>query len=135
MRHTLLLSAVVMASLCVGGAANAQASDIGKTLYGDYCSACHGMEGKGDGEMAMVLTVKPPNLTLLSQRNNGAFPMLKVIHIIDGRTGVRAHGGQMPVWGQTFSDMAGGAENPVGSVIEARGKVMSLATYLESIQQ
>jgi hypothetical protein len=85
--------------------------------------------------MADVVTIKAPNLTLLKERHDGVFPMLDVIHIIDGRTGVRAHGGIMPVWGQVFSDDAAASSGLYGSVLETRGRIMSLALYLESIQK
>lgn len=116
-------------------AAPSSAEDMGQgaALYGEWCAACHGASGKGDGDMAGVMTIPAPNLTALSAGNDGVFPMLGVIHTIDGRTGIRAHGGMMPVFGRVFStDEAG---NPYGSVLEARGRVLSLALYLESIQQ
>ncbi len=125
---------LVLGSIGVGGA-SAQDADIGKALYGDYCAACHGASGMGDGDMANVLTIPAPNLTLLAQQNDGQFPMLKVIHIIDGRTGVRAHGGPMPVFGRVFGAGDASAANPYGSVLEVRGRVLSLALYLESIQK
>ncbi len=35
----------------------------GATLYAMYCSACHGMEGKGDGPGSAALEPKPANHT------------------------------------------------------------------------
>ncbi|SPH23722.1 hypothetical protein DEA8626_02790 [Defluviimonas aquaemixtae] len=115
--------------------ASAQDVDIGAELYTDYCAACHGASGMGDGDMANMMTIPAPNLTLLASENDGDFPMLKMIHIIDGRTGVRAHGGPMPVFGRVFDSDGMGPENPYGSVLEVRGRVLSLALYLESIQK
>lgn len=112
-----------------------QEADIGAQLYGDYCSACHGPGALGDGDMANVVSIPSPNLTLLSKRNDGEFPMLKVLQIIDGRSGVRAHGGVMPLWGRVFSDEVGESAGPYGSVLEVRGRILSLAKYLESLQQ
>lgn len=113
----------------------AQSPDIGAHLYMDYCAACHGESGKGDGDMANLMTIASPNLTLLAKNNDGEFPMLKVIHIIDGRTGLRAHGGPMPVFGKVFTSTEPGPANPYGSILEARGRVMSVAYYLETIQE
>ncbi|MCH8068074.1 MAG: c-type cytochrome [Candidatus Marinimicrobia bacterium] len=31
----------------------------GETLYQEYCSACHGLQGKGDGELAYLVYPKP----------------------------------------------------------------------------
>lgn len=124
-----------LATLVSIGSAAAQDADIGAQLYADYCAACHGATGMGDGDMADVVKVPSPNLTLLAQNNDGVFPMLDVLHIIDGRSGTRAHGGAMPLWGRVFSDEIGDSEGEYGSVLEVRGRVLSLAKYLESIQQ
>jgi mono/diheme cytochrome c family protein len=125
----------VIAMTSALGVTAAQAQDLGAQLYADYCAACHGASGKGDGDMANVMTIPSPNLTLLAKANDGSFPMLQVIHVIDGRTGVRAHGGTMPVFGKVFQTEAGGGNGDYGPVLESRGRVLSLAMYLESIQQ
>ena len=135
MKLGLVLSSVLVAGSMMSFAASAQEADIGAKLYMDYCSACHGATGLGDGDMADVVNIPSPNLTLLAKNNDGAFPMLKVLQIIDGRSGVRAHGGAMPLWGQVFSDEIGDSEGAYGSVLEVRGRLLSLATYLESIQK
>ena len=124
-----------LAGVVSAGSATAQDSDIGAQLYADYCAACHGAAGLGDGDMADVVNVPSPNLTLLAKNNDGVFPMLDVLHVIDGRSGTRAHGGAMPLWGRVFSDQIGDSEGEYGSVLEVRGRVLSLAKYLESIQQ
>jgi mono/diheme cytochrome c family protein len=135
MKLNKVLSSVCLACSMTAFAASAQQADIGAQLYADYCSACHGASGLGDGDMADVVNIPSPNLTLLAQNNDGVFPMLNVLHIIDGRTGLRAHGGVMPVWGRVFSDQIGDADGPYGSVLEVRGRLLSLATYLESLQK
>jgi len=80
------------------------------------------------------MTVAVPSLTGLSAANDGVFPMLKVIHTIDGRQGTRGHGYPMPVWGSRFEaeleDMG-----PYGAEAVVRGRVLSIAYYLESIQE
>lgn len=135
MKLNKVLSSVCLACSMTAFAASAQQADIGAQLYADYCSACHGASGLGDGDMADVVNIPSPNLTLLAQNNDGVFPMLNVLHIIDGRTGLRAHGGVMPVWGRVFSDQIGDADGPYGSVLEVRGRLLSLASYLESLQK
>lgn len=131
---TVLSSALILGSLTTF-AAFAEETDIGAGLYASYCAACHGATGKGDGDMANVVSIPSPNLTLLAKNNDGVFPMLRVLQVIDGRSGVRAHGGAMPLWGQVFSDEIGDADGPYGSVLEVRGRVLSLASYLESMQE
>jgi mono/diheme cytochrome c family protein len=129
-----ILSATLAVCL-VGTAAQADELADGKRLYDEFCMACHGAAGKGAGEIADLLTVDVPDLTHLADRNDGAFPMLEVIHIIDGRTGIRAHGGPMPLYGSMFSNQSALAGTGYGSVIETRGRILSLAMYLESIQE
>ena len=51
----------------------------------------------------------------------------------DGRTGVRAHGGPMPVYGRIFSAEAAD-HGTYSAVMEARGRILSIAYYLESLQ-
>jgi hypothetical protein len=85
----------------------ADETDIGARLYQESCSGCHGASGKGGGELSQLLSIKTPALTGLAAANDGAFPMLEVIHIIDGRTGVRAHGGPIPTTVQWSRSGAG----------------------------
>ena len=82
----------------------AQDNSVGEAAFSVACAVCHGSSGQGGGEFADVLTVKPPDPTTISDRNNGVFPYLKVFQIVDGRATVRAHGTSvMPIWGDYFS--------------------------------
>ena len=132
MTPKLLMAAATLTALA-GAPALAQNIDVGGELYQQYCSTCHGADGKGAGQLTEILTTKVPDLVGLSSRNGGIFPMLEVIHIIDGRTGVRAHGGPMPVYGEIFT-RSSPAKGTYDQVLEARGMVLSLAYYLETIQ-
>lgn len=127
-----------MLGVLVSGPVLAEDHAFGKQLYDRYCASCHGASADGHGPkssaLAGLLQVDVPEITGLSQKNDGVFPMLEVIHLIDGRTGVRAHGGAMPVWGTVFSSETD-ALGIYGSAIETRGRLLSLALYLESIQQ
>lgn len=121
-----------MAALCMAGAGVADES--GKAIYMDACASCHGESAAGDGPLAELMTVAVPPLTGLSAANDGMFPMLSVVHTIDGRQGVKGHGYPMPVWGKRFAkdvDMAG----TFGAEAVVRGRILSIAYYLESIQQ
>lgn len=53
MRSTYLLMPAIIAGLTVTGAALAQEADPGQMLYTDYCAACHGASGMGDGTWPM----------------------------------------------------------------------------------
>lgn len=135
MRLTGVTALSLVAGLAGLGVAHAQDTDLGKDLYIQYCGSCHGVEAKGDGPLTELLTQEVPDLTGLAARNDGVFPMLDVIHIVDGRTGVRSHGGPMPVWGEIFTEERAGMGGPYGDVLVVRGRVLSLALYLESVQE
>jgi mono/diheme cytochrome c family protein len=133
MHKSAFFAVATMSALCAGPVLSEEMSDPGQTTYVQYCAACHGEYGMGQGAVADVLTTDVPDLTTLAARNDGVFPMLQVIHVIDGRTGLRAHGGPMPVFGALFSDDAD--LGPYGGPVYTRGKILSLAYYLESIQK
>lgn len=125
----------VFVAFAVQMPAFAEELDVGARLYQESCSGCHGATGKGGGELSQLLNVQTPALTGLTAANDGVFPMLDVIHIIDGRSGVRAHGGPMPIFGSLYTASSVTAGTDYGSVIEVRGRILSLAMYLESIQE
>lgn len=127
-------AATAFASLLLAAPAPAQDADIGAELYAQSCAGCHGEKADGKGPVADVFKIEVPALTDLAARNDGAFPMLQVIHIIDGRTGLRGHEGVMPVFGTLFTEEQA-YRGDYGAVLEARGRIMSIALYLESIQQ
>jgi len=80
----------------------------GPALYKAYCAVCHGNDGKGAGPMAKSLLVPPSDLTHISIRNGGSFPMERIEKIISGQEPLPAgHGTRvMPVWGPIFSQIA-----------------------------
>jgi mono/diheme cytochrome c family protein len=125
--------------LVVGLGLPAMAQDApepaGQLEYLYNCSACHGETGLGDGSIARYLNVETPGLTRLSAGNDGVFPLLHVIQVIDGRTGVGPHGTLMPIWGERFMASALEDAGHFGAEVIVRGRVLSLARYLETIQE
>jgi len=121
-------------ALLVSGVGMAVADEVGKIEYDNACAACHGATGLGDGPLAEMMTVPVPDLTGLQAANDGKFPMLDVIQFIDGRTGTRGHGYPMPVWGDRFKasmeDMGS-----YGAEVQIRGRILSLAYFLQSLQK
>jgi mono/diheme cytochrome c family protein len=97
----------------------------GRELYLDYCSSCHGLQGKGDGPAGPTLKERPPDLTRLSAKMKGQFPKAYVREtIVSGRA---AHGSpDMPTWGPIFREVEGARE--------AGERVNDLVRYLEQIQ-
>jgi len=103
----------------------------GRVRYQDDCSGCHGPRADGDGTVAAILTIAPPDLTIMSKDNGGEFPADRVRRVIDGRDSpAAAHGPvEMPVWGQHYKrSLPGYSEEPV------QRKIDELVAYLQSIQ-
>ena len=102
----------------------------GKRLFEEHCAFCHGAEAKGGGPFAASLKVWPPDLTVLSRKNNGTFPELHVSEVIDGEFEKPAHGSrEMPIWGPIFRAAAHGKND------SAQVRIKALTQYLESIQE
>ncbi len=99
----------------------------GNVLYITYCATCHGDFGKGNGPMARVLKVPPPDLTQIAARRGGAFPVKFVEETIAG-SDLASHGTrEMPLWGPIFSQVAW--DQDLGRI-----RIASLVQYLQSIQ-
>jgi len=101
----------------------------GALVYRNYCATCHGMAGKGNGPAAPALRTPPPDLTVMAKNNDGNFPDLKVLHILENGTDLAAHGSKdMPIWGPIFRSM--GPDRNLG-----RLRQVNLTDYLKSIQE
>jgi mono/diheme cytochrome c family protein len=101
----------------------------GPALYKAYCASCHGTDAKGGGAMAKSLKVPPADLTRISARNAGKFPLMRIEKIISGeeQTGSGHGTREMPVWGTIFSQVA--RDQDLGRV-----RIDNLARYLRDIQ-
>jgi mono/diheme cytochrome c family protein len=92
-----------VAAILIPDASYAQNKDSGQYWFSNYCSSCHGREGRGDGPVAKALSRPPADLTRLAADNGGTFPAERIIQVIDGRHDVAAHGTrEMPVWGKAL---------------------------------
>lgn len=97
-----------------------------------HCAACHAVDARGNGPVAPMLMRRPPDLTLLSARNDGDFPDDRVFWIIDGRGEVKAHGPrEMPVWGYEFSPATTG----LSLAPEAEARIRRIVDYLKTLQR
>jgi mono/diheme cytochrome c family protein len=119
------------------GLAGAQAPDpqSGQALFVTHCAQCHGADARGTGPMAEIIAIDTPDLTGLSARNGGAFPLEAVARQIDGRAPLLAHGGDMPVFGP-FLDSDGRAvfELPSGQPMMTSVPVADLLVFLQTVQ-
>lgn len=130
---TLLASAACAEVRTKSDAASEVVVQIGRESYVQYCSSCHGADGRGGGPVAPALKTPPPDLTKLSARREGRFSEKEIASLIDGRDMPAVHGTrEMPVWGKRFSEQLGGGEIGEESV---RGQLLVLVEYLRSIQR
>ncbi|MHA6323540.1 c-type cytochrome [Roseivivax sp. CAU 1753] len=136
------LKKILIATAFVLSASAGQAEDsaivLGKSAYGALCAVCHGVDGKGGGQIAELFEVEPPNLTKLSERADGRFPFADAYQTIVLGMEAPGHGpSEMPVWGDYF--MADALEdrgvNATDAIFIASGRAFALTIYLESIQE
>lgn len=103
----------------------------GPGVFRNYCAACHGADGHGDGPVAKALKRDVPDITRLAQHNSGAFPAVHVRNTIMFGTDelFPAHGAKgMPMWGPVFHEIE--FDQDLGNV-----RLENLVKYLQSIQR
>ena len=107
--------------------------DQGQKLYLQYCSSCHGIDGRGNGTVTPYLKLKVPDLSLLKKNHKGIYPLSDVMAAIDGSRAVRAHGDrQMPVWGEQFRKEA---EKEKYTELTSLLKAKVIAEYVATLQR
>lgn len=133
MRMIVPLMALLGLSACIL-VARPDPLPTGAMDFADYCSACHGLSGKGDGDLATTLSRRPANLTTLSARSGGTFPTTRVMAKIWGYTGGRQGGAVMP----TFGDLLDGDTIPYdggdGIMTPTPIRLVQIAEHLKSLQ-
>lgn len=107
----------------------------GRALYLDYCASCHGTEGRGDGPAAAGLGKTPADLAALSARNDGVFPSVHVMSVIDGYTRRGDRSSMMPELGMVLQ------EGPLVMVDTGDGiatptpaNLVALSNYVKTLQ-
>jgi len=133
MKRLLALATIVL----FGSVSAALAQDLvtGQYEYMNNCAPCHGESATGNGPLVTFFKAPVPDLTVLARDNDGVFPFLETLMIVDGRSGLRGHGGTMPVWGDTFEAEAAEQAGIYGAEVLARGRLLSLVDYLVTVQQ
>jgi mono/diheme cytochrome c family protein len=136
---------IASAVIGFGACALAQDIDVGKIEYQSSCAACHGADGKGKGPFGAALKSAPTDLTVLSKKNNGVFPVNAVYEVVDGRTSISSHGTrEMPIWGYRYRPpeayrlkqaddyVYSPPASPEGVV---HGRILAVIDYLNRIQE
>ncbi len=127
--------ALLALALLAAGPAVAQDATRGARLFQENCAVCHGAGLRGDGPMAELLVVPPPDLTRIAARYDGVFPRAGIAWKIDGRDPILSHGGDMPLFGFVFSEMSEVIASPGGQTVLTSREVIDIVTYLESVQE
>ncbi|MGI3183969.1 c-type cytochrome [Nioella aestuarii] len=131
----LVFSGAAIAALFLAATSVVAQEESGRQEYMIACAGCHGESARGDGPLASLLNIHTPNLTMLSENvGNGEFPFEYTLWMIDGRRIIRAHGSEMPVWGDRYQASSTSERGESDDMI-VRGRILSLVYYLESIQE
>ena len=134
---TFTLISFSIASAHAQQSSTSQTVDVGKYEYESHCAICHGSNGKGPDREPYwnLLSKNIPNLTILSSRNGGVFPFMRVYETVDGRNEVQAHGPRdMPVWGKEFTAQSLDLNPYYNPEAFARAKILALTEYVYRLQ-
>ncbi len=127
-----LISGVVLArSAAAQTGARAEILKEGKDEYTEHCAACHGVDGRGGGELGQKLFKPPGDLTTIARNNDGQFPFWRAFEVIAGEKTVEGHDTMhMPEFISRLrrDDFKRGFH-------QAHLRVLQLTHYLESIQE
>jgi mono/diheme cytochrome c family protein len=133
-RKSVILSALVLVA-CAAMAQIQHAPKVppnveaGKQTYMEHCATCHGNDGRGNGPVASVLRMPPPDLRTLALRHGGKFPEDYVTNVLRFGIQIPAHGtSDMPVWGPIFGVLENGNE------LAVRRRIKYLCDFLATIQ-
>ena len=101
----------------------------GVDIYRAHCASCHGVAGQGDGPAASALNTELPDLSRITQRSGGVFPVGRVRKIIVGDEVIPGHGSrEMPIWGPIFHQIQ--EDRDYGEI-----RLQNITDYLKSIQK
>lgn len=126
-------SIALLLAVLVGSPIMAQDAARGAYLFDRHCAVCHGTGLRGDGPMAEVLMVPPPDLTRIAERYDG-FPRVGIAWKIDGRDPLVSHGGDMPLFGFVFGEMSQVMRDGAQTLLTAP-EVVDLVAFLERSQE
>lgn len=126
---------LTVAMVLLAGPAAAQDAGAGAQIYLRACAACHGLDARGEGEMAVILTVAPPDLTALAALSGGVFPVARAAARIDGRDPLLAHGGEMPVFGDWLEGEETMIQSEAGQPVLVGRALADLLAFLAAIQE
>ncbi|WP_223274804.1 cytochrome c [Tateyamaria sp. syn59] len=128
----------VAAFLAVGCAPEMREPDVsaahGARLFMQDCAVCHAGDGTGAGVASLGLGGPPPDLTTLTERNDGVYPEDFVMSVIDGFNRRDHPSSAMPEFGnEDLGPLVQVEEDGVSTPIPS--DLIALSAYLETIQK
>lgn len=130
MPRTSLALALAFAALPLSASA-----ESGAQLFREACAGCHGVTAQGDGPTAALLRVEVPDLTRIAARAGGTYDRARVVRLIDGREGLAAHGGPMPMFGGLLTGPAVVIDGPEGSPVATTEPILAIVDWLATQQR
>lgn len=134
--HRIIPTAAILSAGALAACSPPEPEVTGRALYTEFCQSCHGADGKGGGPDAAGLARAPADLTTISSRNGGTFPLAEVMSTIDGYRRAQEGDLTMPEFGVMLED------SPVVMVDTGDGiptptpePLADVAEYLRSIQE
>ena len=105
----------------------------GKALFDEYCVACHGSTGEGDGPAAGDR--RPADLTQLRARNGGIYPAVRVMGQVYGYSLGTAENPPMPEFGPLLEGDTVLVETDEGILTPTPSRLVDLADYVATLQK
>ncbi|SFC89794.1 c-type cytochrome [Tropicimonas isoalkanivorans] len=133
--HPFAVAGVVLCAALQPATGLAGSEDAGQAVFAEACASCHGANAKGNGPHAAMLSVPVPDLTSFARRNDGDFDRARVVRLIDGREGLAAHGGPMPMFGGLLTGPSVVIDGPGGSPVTTTAPILAIVDWLASVQE
>jgi mono/diheme cytochrome c family protein len=124
---------VMLLAGCVPGLMPAKPS-AGESDFMELCAPCHGVTGKGDGELGKELAHPPADLTRISARHGGEFPMAFVMSKIWGYQRGAAPSVLMPKFAPLMEGPTVLVDTGDGIQTPTPQRLVEIANYLATIQ-
>lgn len=136
-RHMILVAGtgLILVGAAIAACAPPDRAFDGHQVYAAQCASCHGADGTGRDAVAQTAPV--PDLTRMAARNDGTFPMLRVIERLEGYgLGVAEIArSDMPRYGLLMEGKLMRVETAEGLSQPVPAQLVAIARHLESVQR
>jgi mono/diheme cytochrome c family protein len=132
---TILAGIAVVAGISACAVNEMPEASEGAMLFTENCAMCHGGDARGGGELAAGMKPVPSDLTRMSARNKGVFPVSHALSAIDGYTRMQFNGQEMPEFGLLLEGPSVPVDTGDGNMTPTPRPLAALMVYLQSIQR